>query len=590
MSQALYRKWRPARFSDVVGQEHVTRTLQNAVASERVGHAYLFCGPRGTGKTTSARLLAKAVNCLHDTLTERPDDECHICKAINENRFLDLIEIDAASNTGVDDIRDLRDKINFSPSEGRFKVYIIDEVHMLSTAAFNALLKTLEEPPSHAMFILATTEEHKVPLTIKSRCQQFNFRLFTQAEIEQRLTWMAEQESLNIEPEALSLVAQHGAGSLRDAESLLDQLVVAPDQTITLEQTQKILGTASSGTVVGLTNAIIEQDGTTGLAILHEALSTGADARQVARQLVSYLRQVLLLQTAGTALSLNLPKKEQKDMLAQAGRINRPLLLNAIKKFNEAAMTNSSSWQPQLPLELAFVELLSTPQTAQTTVVATPVSKPTPVAKPAPVVTEPVAEPKPKKETKPKKKKTAAKTEAKKKQETKEADVPQPPTPSPQPLAEGSLSLESVTSNWPKFMVMVRDKDKNLQSLLAMTKPLAIENGTLVLGFEYPILRDKFRDNVQGIGEVSDILSALCGVKCQVRAVLTKEYSVVAEPNSAKPAPSPAKTAPPIAEPVTEEPAFVPPMPEPPDNFDEDFRSELEGLADEFGGIVGDIK
>lgn len=183
MSLSLSRKWRPARFADVVGQEHVTQTLQNALIGNRIGHAYLFCGPRGTGKTTTARLLAKAVNCLHEDVAQRPDNTCHICLSISEGRFLDLIEIDAASNTGVDDIRDLREKVNFSPSEGQYKVYIIDEVHMLSTAAFNALLKTLEEPPPHVIFVLATTEEHKVPITIKSRCQQFNFRLLSIPEI-----------------------------------------------------------------------------------------------------------------------------------------------------------------------------------------------------------------------------------------------------------------------------------------------------------------------------------------------------------------------------------------------------------------------
>jgi DNA polymerase-3 subunit gamma/tau len=172
MSQALYRKWRPHLWAEVVGQEHVVRTLQNAIRSGRVGHAYLFAGPRGTGKTTSARLLAKAVNCLEEDITQRPCDRCAHCQSVNDGRFLDLVEIDAASNTSVDDIRELRDTINFSPSQGRFKVYIIDEVHMLSTAAFNALLKTLEEPPPHAIFILATTEVHKIPATVLSRCQR----------------------------------------------------------------------------------------------------------------------------------------------------------------------------------------------------------------------------------------------------------------------------------------------------------------------------------------------------------------------------------------------------------------------------------
>ncbi|KAA3664280.1 MAG: DNA polymerase III subunit gamma/tau, partial [Chloroflexi bacterium] len=266
MSQALYRKWRPARFEDVIGQEHITCTLQNSVAADRVGHAYLFCGPRGTGKTTLARLLAKAVNCLHDDVAERPCNECRICQAVNDGRFLDLIEIDAASNTGVDDMRDLRDKINFSPNEGRFKVYIIDEVHMLSTAAFNALLKTLEEPPPHVKFVLATTEEHKVPITIKSRCQQFNFRLLTTVEIKQRLAWMADKEGFTIVPDAMTMIARQGAGSLRDAESLLDQLVMAPDDVITVERTQMVLGTASETAVINITDAWLSSDGATGLS------------------------------------------------------------------------------------------------------------------------------------------------------------------------------------------------------------------------------------------------------------------------------------------------------------------------------------
>jgi DNA polymerase-3 subunit gamma/tau len=358
MSQALYRKWRPARFDDVVGQEHVTRTLQNSVAAGRIAHAYLFCGPRGTGKTTSARLVAKAVNCLHEDLAQRPCNNCTVCKAIGDGRFLDLIEIDAASNTGVDDIRDLRDKINFSPNQGRYKVYIIDEVHMLSTAAFNALLKTLEEPPEHAIFVLATTEEHKVPMTIKSRCQQFNFRLLVLSEIKSRLQWLAEKEGLTIEPDALTLIARQGAGSIRDAESLLDQLVTVPEDTITLERTQMVLGTATDTAVTELTDAWLKADGGTGLSIIHEALASGTDARQFCRQMVAYLRQLLLLQAAGDQLEFEGTAEQKAEMLQQAQRASRQMLIEAVKVFNEAALTPANSWQPQLPLELAFVQLL----------------------------------------------------------------------------------------------------------------------------------------------------------------------------------------------------------------------------------------
>jgi DNA polymerase-3 subunit gamma/tau len=223
MTLALYRKWRPRVWDEVIGQEHVVQTLRNAVVTERVAHAYLFAGPRGTGKTTTARLLAKAVNCLDPDPAAHPCDRCAHCQAVNAGRFLDLIEIDAASNTSVDDVRDLRDKINFSPNQGRFKVYVVDEVHMLSTAAFNALLKTLEEPPPHAIFILATTEVHKIPATVLSRCQRHEFRRIPTAEMLAYLTTMAGRENLLADSDALALIARQSTGSLRDAISLLDR-------------------------------------------------------------------------------------------------------------------------------------------------------------------------------------------------------------------------------------------------------------------------------------------------------------------------------------------------------------------------------
>src|SRR5512140_820191 len=257
MTQALYRKYRPKGWDEVIGQGHVVQTLKNAIAADRVGHAYLFAGPRGTGKTTLARLLAKAVNCLEPDAKNRPCNQCTKCKAVNENRFMDLIEIDAASNTGVEDIRDLRDKINFSPSQGKYKVYIIDEVHMLSTQAFNALLKTLEEPPPHAIFILATTEIHKIPATVLSRCQRHEFRRVPLGEITRRLEDICKSEKIEADPEALNLIARQASGGLRDAISLLDQLASTGGQ-ITLELAETVLGTATSQSVIGLVQAMVE--------------------------------------------------------------------------------------------------------------------------------------------------------------------------------------------------------------------------------------------------------------------------------------------------------------------------------------------
>ncbi len=537
MSQALYRKWRPAVFSDVIGQEHITRTLRNSVAAGRVGHAYLFCGPRGTGKTTLARLLAKAVNCLDEDPMLRPCNRCRICQAVNEGRLLDLIEIDAASNTGVDDIRDLRDKISFSPGEGRFKVYIIDEVHMLSAAAFNALLKTLEEPPPHAKFILATTEEHKVPLTIKSRCQQFNFRLLSLPEISGRLAWIIEQEGLDIEPAALQLIARHGAGSLRDSESLLDQLITTPGDTITLERTQMVLGTASDAVVGDLTTAWLESDGATGLKLIYEALSSGVDARQFCRQMVSYLRQLLLLQAAGSDLPIDAPREQRAEMLAQAQRAERDRLVAAIRTFSEAALAPTTSWQPQLPLELAFIELLP----AGLPVVAPPLHSP---AAPHQVVAAPptLSPPEPlpsldleEDQSLPPEEDALPEAVADSlsfagaKRMALEAveEVAAQPTERvavEAPAAAPALTLDLFRKHWPAMVQRLERRDRNLPPLLAMCKPLAVEGNTLFLGFQFPQLKEKFERRPEVIGYMAEAYQALIGVECRIRCVLNEQY------------------------------------------------------------------
>jgi DNA polymerase-3 subunit gamma/tau len=392
-SQALYRKWRSQTFDELIGQQHVTQTLINALKLDRIAHAYLFAGPRGTGKTSMARLLAKAVNCQAEPGVERPCNRCHICVAVNEGRLLDLIEIDAASNTGVDDIRDLRDKVGFRPGEARIKFYIIDEVHMLSNSAFNALLKTLEEPPEHVIFVLATTEPEKIPATITSRCQRFEFKRIKVSDVAERLAFIITHEGFEAEPAALEYIARQGSGSMRDAISLLDQLTAYGDQKITLKLVQTVLGAVASQSVVELVEAIITQNMAAGLDAINQVVNDGLDPRQFAREIVEYLRAMMLVKLGDGSTLLNLPAETLAIIKSQAAQADAALIVRATTLFNTALFDLKSSLLsiPQLPLELAFVEA-TTPISALPPLISETAKEPSPQPKfISPVRVEPVA-------------------------------------------------------------------------------------------------------------------------------------------------------------------------------------------------------
>ena len=510
-SQAYYRKWRPQGWDEVIGQDHVIRTLRGALAQGNLAHAYLFSGPRGTGKTTTARIIAKAVNCLADDQSARPCNQCENCQEINQGRFLDLIEIDAASNTSVDDVRDLREKINFSPNKGRFKVYIIDEVHMLSNAAFNALLKTLEEPPSHAIFVLATTEVHKIPATVLSRCQRHEFRRIPVNFIQAQLKEIAEKEGVNVEAAALTAIARQATGSMRDAISLLDQLA-STGSDVTLELTRQVLGTAAGQSIYDLIEAILSEDTGRGMSLVNQALDGGSDPRQFARQVVDVLRSILMVRMGNTE-QLEQTADEIKRLKDLADRFSLEKLLAAIQAFDRAAQQTSLGWQPALQLELALANLA---RSDDSPVQSTPakVEKKEKVQETAKAAQSPVQKTEKSEEKQPEKT-ASTDTPAKEVVEQpvdklaiehesstqeppdqnalpEEAAVEEKPVPKAAPVDESAVGR--INDNWKEIRAAAKDLSAETAALLNSCRSVSGRKGRLVLGFASELLRSKMEN------------------------------------------------------------------------------------------------
>lgn len=480
VAQALYRKWRPQTFDDVVGQEHVTTTLKNQIATGRIGHAYLFVGSRGCGKTTSARIFAKDVNVAGLDLT--PSRTQQIAEAISEGRALDVIEIDAASHTGVDDIREIRDRVSFQPSELRYKVYIIDEVHMLSTAAFNALLKTLEEPPPHVIFILATTDPQKIPATVLSRCQRFNFKRISVDHIVGRLRYLCNEEGIEADDHALRLIARYATGALRDAESLLDQLASSNSMRITIADVREALGATDAATVRALVDGLIAHDLSAGFDLLQHALDQGADARQVARQMVEYLRSLMQIKASttatdsgGAAKTGNLSEAERIELAGQAERLTMPHIAQAVRAFSEAINEMRGVIDAQLCLEMAYLKCVVDED-----------GRPPAIAQPSPAgtavqqhATVPAAPARPASRQERETIVPITLSTAKQPPEILQQPQPQPPmTPAAEPGAalvqppddtagsQSGLSLETLKAQWQQFIREVNVSNKPVAALL----------------------------------------------------------------------------------------------------------------------------
>ena len=483
---SFYRKWRPQKFSDLVGQNHIKKTLTSAVASGKISHAYLFAGPRGTGKTSTARLLAKAVNCVLRKNGSEPCDRCVHCIEISAARSLDVIEIDAASTRGIDDIRELREKIKFAPNKSKYKVFIVDEVHMLTEPAFNALLKTLEEPPPHAIFILATTEAHKIPYTILSRCQRFDFKKASVKDILAYLGKIVKGEKIKIAPGAIRLIANLADGSYRDAVSILDQVASVSSQEISLKDVQDILGIAQEKYVTTLIENLVKGNLARSIDLIRKVYEDGYDLLHFCQSIVGYFRRALLFLMDNQSAFSGMTEEQTQELKEISRNLDRKQTILMLENFRRAQREIKVSEFPQLPLEMAILELFEQE-----------------------ILTE--------------RKESVTDSEKAEKDKEKKQSNYETAADSANSLSQ-DYKVKLIKDKWENIQNKLKDYNHSLAALLRDAYPIGFENGKLNIAVRY-----KFHAEVMSNNKNSTIIEEAiaeetgqkCTLACQIKQIKT---------------------------------------------------------------------
>ncbi len=480
---SLYRKWRPRVFSDFTGQQHVIKTLKNAIAQNKISHAYLFAGPRGTGKTSTAKVFSKAINCQQDRDTPEPCNECSSCKQIEQGNAVEIFEIDAASNRGIDEIRQLRENVKFPPTLGHYKVYIIDEVHMLTTEAFNALLKTLEEPPSYIIFIMATTEPHKLLPTILSRCQRFDFKYLTVKEILKRLDYICQEEEIMIERKALNLIARSAEGGMRDALSLLDQVLVYGVDEIDVDLLSSMLGIIKQEVFTSLTRKILDQETSEGLLLINSLIDEGKDVEQIIKGLIFHFRNLLMLKECGSESGIvDLPPEDIDQLQTLTDSLGKERLLSMINMLSKSQGELRWTNQPIFILERCYMELAGIEEEKQTEYSS--------LQKRIDAIE---AQLRGEKAIKGKRKESKKKSEsAKKLKKDSRKNI------SPAKTGES----KGIAEKWKQVMAAIQKEDIHIHACLKDCESVSVEDGTLLLVFKHEFHWNKIKKNSELLDKI----------------------------------------------------------------------------------------